>query len=96
MLGGVNGLWKRRRCRLLGKGIEPILFEEVIQSDAGDADGEGLINKVNQVSAGSVGILREELSDGSSKARQELSVGSSIEPMMSLLDDDFGGEPLLS
>jgi hypothetical protein len=55
--------------------VEAELFEELVQGDARDADGEGGVDEVEQVGAAGVGLAEEELCDGAGEAGQEFAVG---------------------
>jgi hypothetical protein len=76
--------------------IEAELLEELPQGDAGDADAKGGVDEVDQVSAGGVGMLEQESNNGAGVARQEFAIGTAVQAVMSLLDDRFGREALLS
>jgi hypothetical protein len=67
----------------------------VEQGDAGDADGEGAVDEIEEVGAGGVGMGEEEGDDRAGVAWEEFAVGAAIHAVMSLLDGLLGGEVLL-
>jgi hypothetical protein len=72
------------------------LLEELVQGDAGDADAEGLVDEVEEVGAGGLGLAEEELDDGAGVAWQEFAVGAAVEAVVGLLDGLLGGQALLA
>src|SRR5262249_13159831 len=63
---------------------------------AGDADAEGVIDEVDEVSAAGVGVCAEEMGDGAGIAGQELAIRAAVHAVMGLLDGLLGGESLLT
>ncbi len=66
-----------------------------MQGHAGHRDPPGVAEEVEQVPAGGVGVLVEELGDGADKTRQELAVGAPGEAVVGGLNHLLGGQALL-
>ena len=82
------------RCRRRDR-VEAVLLEELVQGHTRDAHLEGLVDEVQHVGAGGLGVAVEEVGDRPGVAGQELAVGAAVEAVMGLLDGLLGGEGLL-
>jgi hypothetical protein len=75
--------------------IQTILFEEAVQGHARDVHAPAAADEVEQIPAGCLGLLAEELCNRAGKARQEFAMAAAGQAMVGGLDDLLGGQPLL-
>src|SRR5262249_45716587 len=79
-----------------GRRQQAVLFQELVEGDAGDTNTEGAVDKVEQIGTAGLGVAKQELGDGPGIAGQEFAVRTTVQAMVGLLEGLLGGEPLLA